>query len=396
MSFLKEMAELSIGNARLVLFKEGIEILKGIVYMRDGIIQDIKEEGDFEIDAEGRCMIPGLIDPHTHLVFSGRRTQEFEKRLKGKTYEEIAAEGGGILFTVQATRETAEDTLFTLSLKRVLSLLKKGITTVEIKSGYGLDISSEMKILKVIKRIEKELPLNISKTFLGAHAFPLEYKREEYVEVLIKEMLPKAKEYAEFCDVFCDRIAFSPEESLLILEEAKKYGMRPKIHADELSYSEGAEVAARVGAVSADHLVYSSREGLRRMKENNVTPVLLPATSFFLGESKKPDLEFLREEGINFAIGSDFNPGSSPYLSPFLVMHIGCIHYGLTIEESIKGMSIWAAKALGIEKRKGSIEKGKDADLVILDTDDFRDIIYMPEYEWVLKVIINGEIVYER
>ncbi len=391
------MVELSIGNARILQYTDaGIEVINGVIYIENGKIKEIKQYGDFEIDAEGRCVIPGLIDPHTHLIFAGKRTDEFEKRLKGKSYEEIAKEGGGIFSTVKKTRKASFEELYEEARKRLLVLLKRGVTVVEIKSGYGLDYENELKILKVIKRLKENCPQAIFSTFLGAHAFPNNMKREDYVKLLIENIIPSVKDYAEFADVFCDVIAFTPDEARRILLEAKRHGMKPKIHADELSYSRGAEVAAELNAVSADHLLYSSKDGLLRMKERGVVPVLLPSTSFFLDKRKKPEIEFMRENNIHFAVGSDFNPGSSPYLSPFIVMHIGCIYYGLTPEEVIKGMTINAAKALGIGKEKGSIAKGKDADLVILDTDNYIDMIYMPENDWVWKVIIKGELVYER
>lgn len=359
--------------------------------------KDVKET-EIVIDGRGKLVTPGFIDPHTHLVFAGSRTREFEARLKGKTYQQITQDGGGILSTVEATRKASQTQLINLSLERLYRMLEWGTTTVEIKSGYGLNFEEEIKLLEVIQQLKERVPQTIVSTFLGAHTFPKEYKRDEYIFLLENKLIPETakRKLASFIDVFCDPLGFSNEEARKILEKASQYGFKLKLHVDETGDSKGALLAAETKAISAEHLIHSSKDGLLKLKENDVVAVLLPTTSLFLGEEKKPDIGYMKEIGLTMAIGSDFNPGTSPYYAMPLVMNIGCIWYNLSLKEVWEGVTINAAKALGLQNSKGSLEEEKDADILIFNTEDYRDIPYMPNRNFLSIILIKGSIVYER
>jgi imidazolonepropionase len=353
-----------------------------------------------EIDGTGKVVMPGLVDSHTHLVFAGSRENEFEQRIQGLSYQEIAEKGGGILSTVGATRQASFDELLSLGKRRLDRMLSKGVTTVEAKSGYGLSLRDEMKILQVMKALQESHPIDIVPTFLGAHTVPKEFRQERarYADLLTEEMIPQVAQegLAEFCDVFCEEKAFSLEESKKILEAGKQYGLKPKIHADQLSSGGGAELAAEVHAYSADHLEYASPEGIRKMAEKGVTAVLLPGASFFLSMKKYPPAREMIEQGMAVALATDLNPGSSMTESLPMIMTMGCTMYRLLPKEVIQATTIHAARSMGREKEIGSLEPGKQADVLVLDIPNYRYLPYHFGVDHVEYVIKKGKIVYHR
>lgn len=353
-----------------------------------------------KIDGTGKVVMPGLIDAHTHLIFAGSRENEFEQRIQGLSYQEIAGRGGGILSTVEATRQASFDELLSLGKRRLDRMLSKGVTTVEAKSGYGLSLQSEMKILRVMKALQKSHPIDIVPTFLGAHTVPKEFREERarYVNLLTEEMIPQVAQerLAEFCDVFCEKKAFTLEESRKILETGKRYGLKPKIHADQLSSGGGAELAAEINAYSADHLEYASPEGIKKMAEKGVTAVLLPGASFFLSMRKYPPARDMIAQGMAVALATDLNPGSSMTESLPMMMTMGCTMYKLLPKEVIQATTIHAARSMGREKEIGSLEPGKQADLLVLDIPNYRYLPYHFGVDHVETVIKKGRIVYRR
>lgn len=387
-------------------------ILKnGAIAIREGRIFWIgkteKLPGDFvwdskrqEIDATGKVVMPGLIDSHTHLIFAGSREYEFEQRIQGFSYLEISERGGGIVSTVEATRKASFDELFSLGKGRLDRMLSKGVTTIEAKSGYGLSLQDEMKILNVIKALKEIHPIDIVSTFLGAHTLPKEFRndRTKYMDVLTQEMIPRVahEKVAEFCDVFCEKGAFTLGESKKILETGKRYGLKPKIHADQLSPGGGAELAAEVGAFSADHLEYVSREGIKHLAERGVTAVLLPGACFFLSAKKYPPAREMIQEGVCVSLATDLNPGSSMTESLPLIMTMGCTMFKMTPKEVIQATTLHAAKSIDREREMGSLEVGKQADILVLDIPNYRYLPYhfgVDHTEWVIK---KGRVVYKR
>jgi imidazolonepropionase len=344
--------------------------------------------------------MPGLIDSHTHLVFAGSRENEFEQRIQGLSYLEIAERGGGILSTVEATRKASFDELFSLGKKRLDRMLSKGVTTLEAKSGYGLSLEAEIKILKVVRALQGSHPIDIVPTFLGAHTVPKEFRsnRTHYIDLLLGEMIPMVAQerLAEFCDVFCEEKAFTLEESRKILETGKRYGLRPKIHADQLSPGSGAELAAEVGALSADHLEYVSQEGIRKMAAKGVTAVLLPGASFFLSMKKHPPAREMIEHGVAVSLATDSNPGSSMTESLPLIMTMGCTMYKMIPKEVIQATTSHAARSMGRENEIGSLEPEKQADLLVLDILNYRYLPYHFGVDHTELVIKKGRIVYQR
>ncbi len=349
------------------------------------------------IDATGMVVLPGFVDSHTHLVFAGSREQEFIQRAEGKTYLEILGGGGGILSTVRATREASESHLLALGLKNLDIMMCHGTTTVEIKSGYGLSVDDELKILRVIRDLDKVHPVDVVSTFMGAHAVPTEYAgdTEGYVEYVIDSMLPAVKEesLAEFCDVFCEKGVFSVGQSRRILEAGLALGLLPRIHADEMASLGGAELAAEIGAVSAEHLLYASEEGMRKMAEAGVIATLLPATSFTLGLRRYADARAFILAGCPVALATDFNPGTSPTLSMQFVMNAAALGMKLHPAEIICASTINAAYGLMRGNLVGSLEVGKLADMVVVDTDTYLKIPYQLGVNIVDKVIKRGRLV---
>ncbi|GAD15114.1 imidazolonepropionase [Geobacillus kaustophilus GBlys] len=348
------------------------------------------------IDAKGKTVTPGLVDPHTHLVYAGSREHEWTMRLGGATYMEIMNAGGGIHATTKATREASEEMLYEESKRRLDQFLLHGVTTVEAKSGYGLSLEHEIKQLEVAKRLDDTHPVDIVSTFLGAHAVPPEWKHDpdEYVRLVIDEMIPEVsrRRLAEFNDVFCERGVFTPDQARLILEAGKEHGLTPKIHADEIEPYGGAELAAEVGAISADHLLRASDEGLRRMAERGVIGVLLPGTAFFL-MTKAADARRLIDAGVPVALATDCNPGSSPTVSLPLVMSLACLHMGMTPAEAMAAATINAAHAIGRAHLVGSLEPGKKADLVIFNVPNYVQVMYYYGVNQVETVMKDGKVV---
>lgn len=319
--------------------------------------------------AAGLWITPGLIECHTHLVYGGDRSNEFAARLRGTTYEEIARGGGGIVATMRATRAAGEDELFFQSLPRAAALAAEGVTTLEIKSGYGLDLDNELKMLRVARRIGQHTGLTIIKTFLGAHALPPEFsgRQEAYVRHVCEEMLPAvaAAQLADAVDVFCERIAFTREQTRRIFERARGLGLPLRLHADQLSDGGGGELAADCGALSADHLEHASERSLRRMAEQGVVAGLLPGAFYYLRETKLPPIERLRALDVPMAVSTDCNPGTSPIASLLTAMNMACVMFRLTAAETLRGVTVNAARAVGLGSDRGSLQIGMRADLAI-------------------------------
>ena len=395
----------SEGESGLGMIKNGTVAIKEGKIFWIGKTEECPKEislgrGGHEIDAAGKVVMPGLIDAHTHLIFAGSRENEFEQRIQGLSYLDIAEKGGGILSTVEATRKASFDELFSLGKERLDRMLYKGVTTIEAKSGYGLSLNDEIKILKVMRALQEVHAVEIVPTFLGAHTLPKEFRnvRTRYIDLLTKEMIPRVAEerLAEFCDVFCEERAFTLEEAKKILETGKDYGLRPKIHADQLSPGGGAELAAEVGAFSADHLEHVSQKGIKKMAEKEVTAVLLPGASFFLAMKKFPPAREMIKQGVSVSLATDLNPGSSMTESLPLMMTMGCIMYKMVPREVIQGTTIHAARSMGREKEIGSLEVGKQADILLLAIPNYRYLPYHFGVDHVEAVIKKGEVVYTR
>ena len=325
------------------------------------------------IDLEGRWITPGLIDCHTHLVHAGNRAQEFEMGLNGASYEEIAAAGGGILSTVKATRDASESELAAESQPRLQAMIKAGVTTVEIKSGYGLDLETEMKMLEVAKQLGEINPVRVQKTFLGAHALPEEFagNSDGYMAKVIHEMLPTihALGLIDAIDAFCEKIAFSEEQVRQLFKAADRLGVPIKLHAEQLSNQNGAELAAHFRALSADHLEYIDEKGVKEMAKSGTVAVILPGAFYYLRETRKPPIELFREYRVPMALATDCNPGSSPTTNPQLMMNMAAILFRMTPEEALAGFTRNGAAALGLSSEIGTLEVGKRADLAIWDID---------------------------
>ena len=351
------------------------------------------------VDCKDGWILPGFVDCHTHLVWGGSRSNEFEMRLAGASYEEISEKGGGISSTVLSTRKASNEELFNTASKRVSALFSQGVTTLEIKSGYGLNLENELKLLEVIGQLDKAFPLHIEATFLGAHALPNEFTNNSdgYIDLVVNTMLPAVKKQgiATAVDVFCERIGFTLAQTKKVFERAKDLGFKIKIHAEQLSDSNGAALAAGFSALSCDHLEYLSLSGAKKMAQNNVAAVLLPGAFYFLKETQKPPIHIFRELKIPMAVSTDLNPGSSPVHSMTLILNMACMLFELTCEEALLGATINGATALGLESLKGSIEKGKDADLVVWDIDTPADLCYLAGLTPVEMVMIEGKILHE-
>lgn len=351
------------------------------------------------VDASGQVVLPGLVDPHTHVVFGGSREHEFSLKIEGVPYLEILARGGGILSSVEATRTATEDELVAAGIKYCRQMLAQGTTTAEAKSGYGLSTEAEIKTLRAIHQVDGAQPIDLVPTFLGAHAVPKEYKGEpdRYMDLVINEMLPRVVEgkLASYCDVFCEEGVFSVEQSRRVLTAARDMGLELKIHADEIVPLGGAELAAELGAVSADHLLVISDQGIRRMAEEGVIAVVLPGTTFYLREEHYAPGRKMIEAGVPVALATDFNPGSSPNNNLQLIINIASLYLRMTPAEVINAITINAAHAVGRAAEVGSLEAGKRADLVLFDAPNYDYLAYRYGTNLVSKVIKNGQLVVE-
>ncbi|MBT2615900.1 MULTISPECIES: imidazolonepropionase [unclassified Bacillus (in: firmicutes)] len=377
----------------------------GSIWMESGVIQAVGTTKELEklyadrmheaeiFDATGHLVTPGLVDPHTHVVYGGSREREFEMRLEGATYMDIMNAGGGIHATTRMTREASEEELMEQTTRRLDSFLAHGVTTVEGKSGYGMNLETELKQLRVMKKLQEEHPIDLVPTFMGAHAVPKDYKgrEDEFVDHLINDMLPIVSEekLAEFNDVFCEKGVFTPEQSERILKAGKKYGLIPKIHADEIEPYGGAELAAKIGAISAEHLLKASDEGITAMAKSGTIACLLPATALYLREEAAPGRRMV-DEGVAVAISTDCNPGSSPTTSMPLVMNLACISMRLTPAEALTAATYNAACAINRQERVGSLEVGKQADVVLWNVENYQELQYLFGVNHVKSVWKNG------
>ena len=346
------------------------------------------------INCHGTLVTPGLIDCHTHLVYGGNRANEFEQRLNGADYAAIAKVGGGIMSTVRATRASTDEALLKSGLKRLESLLAEGVTTVEIKSGYGLDVETEIKMLSVARQLEKKRLVSIKKTFLGAHTFPAEYKEnhQEYLNIVCNQALPKAASQGlvDAVDVFCEGIAFSVEETEAVFKAAKKLNLPVKLHAEQLSNLGGAKLAAKYGALSVDHIEYLDEDGVEAIQKSGTVAVLLPGAFYYLREKQAPPVTALRSRKVAIAIATDLNPGSSPVHSLLSTMNMACVLFGLTPEEALLGVTKNAAKALGLADR-GEIKLGLRADLAFWDIERPGDLAYPLGFNPIAAIMQNGK-----
>ncbi|MEW6082856.1 MAG: imidazolonepropionase [Bacillota bacterium] len=395
-----QLVTMAHGPAGPVLEEGAVACLEGRVVMV-GSREEVEGStrlvgGALRIERPHSVATPGLIDCHSHPVFGGWRAEEFEMRLGGADYMEVLKAGGGILNTVRATRAASPEELFTLGRERLDAMLKCGTTTLEAKSGYGLDTENEVKCLRVTGRLGSSHPVEVLPTFLGAHAVPPEFQGDPdgYVDLVCQEMIPRVAQenLAVYVDVFCEVGAFSPEQSRRVLECGMEHGMKPRLHADEFRPSGGAELAAMVGALSADHLVAASREGLRAMARSGTVAVLLPGTPFFT-QHEPPNAGRFRDAGVPMALATDFNPGSCTLLSLPLTMSLACLTAGMSPWEALQGCTCQAAKALGVQDRLGTLEPGKQADITLFDAPSFPHIPYRLGHNLVELVIKRGRIV---
>jgi len=349
------------------------------------------------IDAEGAWLTPGLIDCHTHIVYGGNRANEFELRLQGASYEEIANAGGGIVSTVKATRESDEASLYLEALKRLKAMINQGVTTVEVKSGYGLDTKTEIKMLNVAKMLEEKMPVTVKKTFLGAHALPVEFKDQpdKYINLVCSEMLPEAHKLGlvDAVDVFCEGIGFTAEQTEQVFSMAQSLNIPVKVHAEQLSNIGGTLTASKYGALSSDHIEFLDEDGIQAMKASGMVAVLLPGAFYFLRETQLPPIELLRKHNVPMAIATDSNPGSSPISSIQLMLNMACTLFRLTPAEAIAGVTCHGASALGLHESKGQLIVGFDADLALWDIQQPAELCYQFGVNPLKTLIQNGKVV---
>jgi imidazolonepropionase len=376
----------------------------GAILVRDGFIDRVGKRAEIEplidartevVDAGGRIVLPGFVDAHTHPVFAGTRVDEFEERSQGATYQQIAARGGGIQSTVNRTRAASVDDLVKTGQRYAQWFLRGGTTTIEAKSGYGLSLEDEIKILRAIKRLNDETPLRYVPTFLGAHSVPPEYRsrRDEYISLIVKEMLPQVagQKLAEYCDVFCEEKVFTTDESWKILSAARCHGLGLRMHADQLSLSGGAKLAAELGTSTADHLEHIDAEGIAALKQAGVQPVLLPGSVYALGSTRYPAAREMIDAGLAVVLATDFNPGSSPTPSMTMILSLAATHLNMAPAEAITAATINAAYSLNRGAQIGSLEAGKIADLVIHDCADYRELAYFFGIEHAWRVFSGGK-----
>ena len=379
----------------------------GAVAIHGGKIVWVGKRTDLPADLESRAarvddgqngwVTPGLVDCHTHLVYAGSRAHEFELRLQGATYEEIARQGGGIRSTVAATRGADEAALFNQSAARLKALMQEGVTTVEIKSGYGLDLETELRMLRVARKLGEKYPVTVVPTYLGAHALPFEFEErsDDYIEFVCETVMPElaAQKLAVAVDAFCENIAFTPAQTERVFKAAQKLGLAVKLHAEQLSDLKGAALAARFGALSADHLEYASEESIQAMAESGTVAVLLPGAFYFLRETKLPPIDLLRRYNVPMALSTDCNPGSSPTTSLLLILNMACTLFDMTPEEALAGITRNAARALGLQHRIGTLESGKDADFVLWDITEPAELAYRIGFNPLKQTVRQGAVV---
>ena len=384
---------------QLGIVPSGALLISGTRIERIGTADEIEKliDGECEVvDAGGRIVLPGFVDAHTHPVFAGTRVDEFEQRIKGATYQEIAARGGGIQSTVNRTRAASVDELVAAGKRYAAWFLRGGTTTVEAKSGYGLSLEDEIKMLRAIRRLDEETALRYVPTFLGAHSIPPEFRarRADYVSLLIDEMLPRIaqQKLAEFCDVFCEQNVFTTDESWRILSAARCHGLGLRIHADQLTLGGGAKLAAELGTITADHLEHTDAAGIAALKSAGVQPVLLPGSVYALGSSRYPAARAMIDAGLAVVLATDFNPGSSPTPSMLAILSLAATHMKMTPAEAITAATINAAYSLNRGDQIGSLEAGKIADLVIHDCADYRELSYFFGVNHAWRVYVAGKI----
>ncbi|MEC8324643.1 MAG: imidazolonepropionase [Pseudomonadota bacterium] len=389
----KQSFDLVITNVHIATMDSAIDdaygtVLNAALGIKNGKIAWCGNAADFPefdslqtpvVNGHGKWITPSLIDCHTHIVCAGNRANEFEMRLNGASYQEIAAQGGGIISTVKATREADHESLFVSAKDRLNALLNEGVTTVEIKSGYGLDLDSEIKMLEVAEQLNQHHPIDVQKTFLGAHALPPEYKdkADDYITLVCDEMMPKVAELnlADAVDAFCEGVGFSNEQTRRVFDAAKKHNLPVKLHAEQLSNLKGAQLVAEYNGLSADHIEFLDEAGVVAMAQANTVAVLLPGAFYFLRETQLPPIELLRKHKVAMAIATDFNPGTSPICSVQLMLNMACTLFRLTPAESLAGVTVNAARALGLTDR-GVIKVGLNADFVLWDIDSPAQLSY--------------------
>ena len=401
--FLQEQDDRSDRFGGLLLLADAaIACAKGTI-IAVGETPDVMSQVDSSaatvLDAAGKTVLPGFVDAHTHLVFAATREHEFEMRIQGVSYQEIAAAGGCILSSVRNIRNADVKDLVTQGLAWLDRFLAYGTTTVEVKSGYGLSMEAELKMLRVMRELNQQHPVEVIPTFLGAHEIPEEYKsrRNEYIELVINEMIPAVVEesLAEYCDVFCEQHVFTIEEAERILTAALDAGLKPKIHADQLTAGGGAELAAKAGAVSADHLDHITAEGIEALRQSDVIPVLLPGAVFFLGLKKYAPARDMIDAGLPVAIATDFNPGSCPSLSMPMMMSLACTQMGMTPAEALIAATLHAARAVEREQKLAILAPGMQADIVVHDVANYKLLPYHFGMNFVETVVKNGKVVYQ-
>ncbi|MDN7176804.1 imidazolonepropionase [Caballeronia sp. SEWSISQ10-4 2] len=396
-------------NARLAPRADPADVLENAaIVVRDGRIEWFGAQGDMPAkfaeavghDLEGRIVTPGLVDCHTHLVYAGNRAEEFAMRLEGVSYEDIAKRGGGIVSTVRNTRAASEDELFAQSLRRLDALLAEGVTALEIKSGYGLDLATERKMLRVARRLAAARPVTIATTFLGAHALPPEYagRADDYIAYVCNEMLPTlaGEALVDAVDVFCERIAFTLEQAERVFDAASKLSLPVKMHAEQLSLMGGAALAAKHHALSADHLEFLDEAGVIAMREAGTVAVLLPGAFYFIREKQLPPIDLLRRHGVPIALATDSNPGTSPTTSLLLMLNMGCTLFRLSVAEVLAGVTRHGAKALGHADVSGEIAIGAKADFVAWDIETLAELAYWSGLDRCALVVRHGAVTVDK
>lgn len=391
------------GMSKIGLLENGAVAVRDGKIAAVGLTEDVLAEGwagpdTLQIDAKGKVVSPGFVDPHTHAIYAGSREHELSLKLKGVPYLEILKQGGGILSTVRSTRQATDEQLKTQTSRRLKTMLSLGTTTAEVKSGYGLTLVDELRMLRLIKELDNEQELDLVPTFMGAHAVPPGYSEEEFTKYIVEGMLPQvaSSELAEFCDVFCEPGVFSVQASETILRKARELNLKLKIHADELDSAGGAELGAKLGVTSADHLLQASDEGIAALAEQGVIAVLLPATSFNLAKNSYARARDMIEAGVPVALATDSNPGSSPTESMPMVLTLACLYLRLTPEEALTAATINAAHAVGRADQVGSLEVGKQGDILILDVPNLNYLPYHFGNNPVDVVIKRGKTVWKR